>query len=305
MSPSPRQAPAAATLTGEVIATHGRHYLIEMPDGSLRACVTRGKRSDLACGDQVRILPQGDEGGVVEQTLTRSSLYARSAEHRTKLLAANVTQLLVMVATEPSFSDELVTRAAVAAHHEGLQTLVVLNKCDLPGVEQARVRLRPLERAGIMVVPLVARTDASVLLPHLIGQRTVLVGQSGMGKSTLINALVPEANSATGAISTFLDSGRHTTTTSRLYRLDERSSLIDTPGLQAFGLAHLPLELIAHGFPELADWHGTCRFSNCSHRSEPNCGYRAALAAGAIHPRRFELLLRLLEIEGKARRGPG
>jgi ribosome biogenesis GTPase len=290
-----------AAVQGEVIAAHGRHYLVEVAPAELRWCVTRGRRSDYACGDQVLLTPGGVSDGVIESALARTSLFSRSVEHRTKLLAANPTQLAITVASEPSFSDELITRAAINAHHQGMKTLIVLNKCDLPQTDAARERLHPLLRAGYPVISLSALADVSVLRPLLAGERTVLMGQSGMGKSTLVNALVPDANTLTAAISTFLDSGRHTTTASRLYRLDAQSSLIDTPGLKEFGLAHLPLNLIARGFPELAEWHGSCRFANCGHRSEPDCSYRRALAAGAIHPRRFELLLRILEAEGSRR----
>ncbi len=292
----------AHTQTAEVIAAHGRHYVVETATGVRLACVTRGKRSDLACGDRVRYAADGSEAGVIEHYLPRKTLFSRSVEHRTKLLAANATQLLVTVAAEPSFSDELIARACAVAMHEGMKAVVVLNKIDLPIATEALERLRCLEHSGIPVVGISALHDVSALLPHLHAERSVLVGQSGMGKSTLVNCLVPDAKTQTAGISHFLDSGRHTTTASHLYRLDDESSLIDTPGLKEFGLAHLSLAEIARGFPELAEWHGRCRFADCAHRSEPDCAYREALAAGAIHPRRFELLLRILESERARRR---
>ncbi len=292
-------------MQGEVIAAHGRHYLVELASTELRWCVTRGRRSDYACGDQVQLTPDGAQAGVIEGALARTSLFSRSVEHRTKLLAANPTQLAITIASEPSFSDELITRAAIAAEHQGMKTIIVLNKSDLPGTELVRERLHPLVRAGYRLISLSALTDVSALRPLLAGEHTVLMGQSGMGKSTLVNALVPDAHTLTAAISTFLDSGRHTTTASRLYRLDAQSSLIDTPGLKEFGLAHVPITGIALCFPELTDWHGTCRFANCGHRSEPDCGYRRALESGAIHPRRFELLLRIVDAERSRGRRQG
>jgi ribosome biogenesis GTPase len=281
---------SGATAAGTVVAAFGRHYSVELADGELLECVPRGKKSEVACGDRVEIQRTADAQGVIENILPRHTLLYRSVAHREKLIAANVTQLIVVVASEPSFNDELLARCLLAAHHQQLQTLIVLNKCDLLAqAEAARAQLAPYRAIGYRVLELAARQDATPLLPHLHGQRSVLVGQSGMGKSTLINALLPEAQAATREISSVLDSGKHTTTHARLYRLDAESELIDCPGVQAFGLHHLSFADIETGFPEFAPYRGQCRFYNCRHLHEPDCAIRIAAAQGKINARRLQL----------------
>lgn len=248
----------------------------------------RGKKSEIACGDFVEILRNSDTQGVIERILPRSTLLYRSVAHREKLIAANISQLVVVVATEPSFSDELLTRSLVAAHHQNIASLIVLNKCDLPQNE-ASARLQPYREIAYSVLELSAKADVSALRPRLQGHRSVLVGQSGMGKSTLINALIPAARAATQEISTVLDSGKHTTTHARLYHLDKNSDLIDCPGVQAFGLHHLSLGEIEQGFIEFAPYLGKCRFRDCRHLHEPDCAILAAAAAGNIDARRLSL----------------
>ncbi len=275
-------------LHGQVIAAFGRQYLVELAGGELLTCLTRGKKSEAACGDQVEVQRTAETQGVIEQVRPRSSLLYRSVAHREKLIAANVTQIVVVVATEPSFSEELLARCLVAAHDQKLETLIVLNKCDLEPAE-ARERLAPYRAIGYRVLELSARQDADPLRPHLLGHTSVLVGQSGMGKSTLINSLLPEAQAATREISTVLDSGKHTTTHARLYHLDGDSHLIDCPGLQAFGLHHLSFGDIEEGFVEFRPYRGQCRFHNCHHLHEPGCALRQAVDEGRIAARRLEL----------------
>ena len=273
---------------GTVVAAHGRQYEVELPDGSTLRCFTRGKKSDIACGDQVDIAPGGDAQGVIERIAERRSLLYRSNEFRQKLIAANVTQIVIVVATEPSFSDELITRCLVAAESQDINALIVLNKCDLEErTAPALAALAPFVALDYPVISLSARGDLTPLRERLAGQLSVLVGQSGMGKSTLTNALVPHANAATREISTALDSGKHTTTHATLYRLDADSALIDSPGLQEFGLSHLDATALEHAFPEIRTRIGECRFRNCRHDREPGCAIRDALETGAINARRY------------------
>nr|MBL8410495.1 ribosome small subunit-dependent GTPase A [Dechloromonas sp.] len=285
-------------MEGRVVAAHGRQYVVELDDGSQLPCFPRGKKSEVACGDRVDIARTSDDQGVIEAIQPRSSLLYRSNEIKQKLIAANVDQLVIVVATEPAFSDELVTRALLAAESEEIEVLIVLNKCDLADkLPAARERLAVFAGLGYRIVELSAKQHAEDLRPELAGKTSVLVGQSGMGKSTLVNALVPAANAATREISQALDSGKHTTTHATLYHLDEASELIDSPGLQEFGLGHLDRQEIEHAFREFRPYLGQCRFRDCRHNREPDCALNAALAAGQIDERRFAAYHRILGTE--------
>ena len=287
---------SAQPLTGLIVAAFGRHYEIELPDGSRITGYPRGKKSPYACGDRVELERANHEQAQIIRHQPRTSLLYRSDAFRQKLIVANATQLVLVVATEPSFSDELLTRALVAAEAENLRCLIVLNKIDLTAqLEEARQRLAPLAALGYPILELSALNHATPLRPLLNGQTSVLVGQSGMGKSTLINALIPEAAAATREISAALDSGKHTTTHARRYALDTTSAIIDSPGLQEFGLAHLSRGAIEQGFIEFRPHLPHCRFRDCHHRNEPGCAIRAAIELGQITPRRYEIFLRVTQ----------
>jgi ribosome biogenesis GTPase len=285
-------------LHGQISGAFGRQYLVRLDNGDEISCLTRGKKSEAACGDLVEIKltavasTENATGaqGVIERIMPRRSLLYRSDAFREKLIAANVTQIIVVVASEPSFNDELLARCLVAAFDQKLDALIVLNKCDLSAAaDAARKRLALYRNIGYRVLELSAIQDVSELRPYLHGHTSVLVGQSGMGKSTLINALLPEAKAVTREISAVLDSGKHTTTHARLYRIDAESGLIDCPGVQAFGLHHLSFGAIEQGFVEFAQYLGQCRFHDCRHQHEPGCALHKAVAEGKIAARRLEL----------------
>ncbi|HWQ37783.1 MAG TPA: ribosome small subunit-dependent GTPase A [Burkholderiales bacterium] len=283
------EARQSGLVDGLVVSAHGRHYVVELADGTALHCYPRGKRSDLACGDRVRVRRAAADQAVIESVAQRTSALYRSDDFRQKVIAANVTQVLVVVAGRPPFSEELLVRCLVAAEQQRLKALVVLNKIDLE-VESAAAskRLRLYEQLGYPLLKLSAREDVSPLCPWLSGQTSVLVGQSGMGKSRIVKALVPDAEVRIGEISEALGAGRHTTTSARLYHLDRDSHLIDSPGMQTFGLQHLSLSELADAFPELRPLRGACRFKDCRHVIEPGCAIRAAVEEGKIEPRRWQ-----------------
>ena len=284
---------------GQVIASYGKRYGVELKDGTQISCVTRGKKNDLACGDQVQVKMTDTLEGVVEKLYPRTSLLFRSNAYKTKTLASNVTQVIIVLATTPSFYEALLNRCLIAAEAAGIKAVIVLNKCDLTDNSAALKLLKVYQDLGYQVQPLSAKQDINPLKQWLSGQVSVLVGQSGMGKSTIVNALLPESAVRTQEVSEVLDSGKHTTTAAHLYHLDAISDLIDSPGLQEFGLNHLSLEELEQAFIEFRPYLGKCRFNNCQHIHEPDCAIIGAMEAGKISSVRLAYYQGLTQEIGK------
>jgi ribosome biogenesis GTPase len=285
---------------GLVVAGHGRHYIVETPDGTRVTCHPRGKKSDCVVGDRVRWQASGDEG-VIEHVEPRRNLLFRRDEWKTKSFAANLDQLLVLVAADPVFSESQLARALIAAESASIPARIVLNKADLPAIAAARARLEPYARMGIDVheVALKAAPDAAraLLMPLLAGRTSFVLGPSGTGKSTLINLLAPDARAQVGEVSQALNSGRHTTTTTQWYWLDaaRTTALIDSPGFQEFGLRQLDAQQLPSLMPDLREPAKACRFYNCTHLHEPGCGVRAALERGEIDASRYRIYREILD----------
>jgi len=304
-----------SSLRGDVIAGFGRDTLLRSDTGETLRAHTRSRRIQAVCGDRVAFEPSGAGRAIIVEVEPRRTVFARASARRTKVLAANVTQVAVLVACEPSFSDELLARVLIAAEHAGLPAIIALNKVDLVARRsEALAQLVPFRGLGYPLIEFSARIDPAPLRVYLQRQRTVIVGQSGMGKSTLVKALVPDAPVRIREISTFLDAGRQTTTAARLYPLDAASALVDTPGVSEFGLAGLSAAQIAAGFRDFAPYLGHCRFPDCRHLAEPDCALAGAVAAGQLHARRLALYRRLVtevnavqavQAAGGVRRGRG
>jgi ribosome biogenesis GTPase len=282
--------------TGRVVAAHGRRFLIEAGE-SIVECVTRGRKSDIVCGDRVDFEMTDADKGVIEKVDVRSNLLYRSDEFRSKLIAANLDQAVVVVAAVPYFREELLIRCLVACESSNIPVLIVLNKSDLPETAALHQHLESYAQLGYPQITVSARGDLAELQAHLNGKTSVLVGASGVGKSTLLNKLAPDANAATGEISYALDAGKHTTTNARLFHLPgdgNSGDLIDSPGMQEFGLQHLSQAALMDAFPEIRSRAGQCRFYNCRHLKEPGCAVLAAAQAGDMLPNRLRVYQNLI-----------
>lgn len=282
--------PANELLTAQIITSFGRRFMVRTHAGKTYEATTRKKRVDFACGDEVHISHINQQQAVIEDYLPRRSLLYRQDATRSKLIAANVTLMLIVLAAVPTPSELLLQRALLAVEAADILPLIVLNKADLPQNKLWLEKLAFYQSLGYQVINISALYNVAELRQYLQGERAILLGQSGMGKSTLTNALLGNEQARVGDISAALDSGRHTTTHAQLYDLDAHSQLIDSPGLQAFGLHHLSVSNLLHYFPDMRQYIGECRFHNCTHRQEPGCALKQAAADGKLKPERLQFL---------------
>jgi ribosome biogenesis GTPase len=282
----------ATRFVARVVGDFGRRFIVATQDGAAPlAAVRRGKRDDVVIGDQVEC--SGDEhGAVIESIAPRDRLLFRSVAARTQLLAANIDQLAIVYAAQPPPNPQFIWRALVAAAAAGIKALLVQNKIELADPDQraagllARADALGVATARISVkgAPEAAR---AALLDRLGNRVTLLAGQSGMGKSSVVNLLLPGARERTQEFSLRLNIGRQTTTASRWFELPGGGALIDAPGFQRFGLAHIGAKDLAALLPDFGPLAAHCRFGNCLHLTEPGCAVRAAVEAGTIDQERY------------------
>lgn len=280
----------------EVLATFGRGLLLELPGGELVHGRPFGRRLQAVCGDRVRCTREPSGDVVAREVLPRrSALWRSNARGESEVLAANLDLLCVVLAPLPEPDFFLVDRYLSAAASAGLGGLVVLNKRDLPLTSVMREELATYSTLGYPCCEVAARTGdgTEALARHLAGRRSVLVGQSGVGKSSLIRCLASNGDTAvTGALAR-TDEGRHTTTASRRYLLQAGGEIIDSPGVRDFAPSIDHLDGAHLGFVEIASAAPGCRFQDCRHMEEPGCAVRAAVTAGGISARRYESYRRL------------
>lgn len=298
MRPSAQSADAA-DFDARVVATFGRQSLIEDAAGTVWMATRRGRKGDVVVGDRVRARASTAGLARIESVSPRTSLLFRADAFRIKELAANIDLVLVVYAARPTFNRWFVWKALVAAHVADIATVVIQNKTDLDDDGEAGAFREALERLGAATLAISAKTDAerarTALTAIARDRDSLLVGQSGMGKSTLLNLLVPDAGARTQEYSQRLDLGKQTTTASRRFPLPCGGSIVDTPGFQEFGLAHVPVGQLAESFPEFRPALGQCRFLDCRHLTEPDCAVRARVDEREVAADRYAFYRSLAE----------
>ena len=288
-------------IEGTVVARHGQNLVVSDADGHYVHCLSRQNIGQVVCGDQVVWQPTEDGQGVVTAILPRRSALIRpNFSGEARALAANISQIVIVLAPEPPPSPYLVDQYLVAAEQIGVRTLIALNKRDLMDDGQMtdfNAMFGHYPGIGYPLIRISAKFEHGLdpLIDRLVGQTSILVGQSGVGKSSLVKALLPDIDIQIGRLSEASGMGRHTTSATTLYRLPEGGRLIDSPGVRSFRLGELSGERLANGFVEFREFLGHCRFSNCSHQQEPGCALQAAVDEGQIHPQRLANYLHMIK----------
>lgn len=290
---------------GVVVTRHAKHADVETASGEIFRCNLRRTLKNVVVGDVVswRLGSEQLQGisGVIEAIFPRQNELTRPDYYDgIKVMAANIDQIIIVSAVIPQLSLNIIDRYLVICETANIPALIVLNKIDLLNQqerEEVEKQLEIYRKIGYQTLCLSADTGENMdaLHRYLAQGTSIFVGQSGVGKSSLINQLLPEVNALTGAVSDNSGLGQHTTTASRLYHLPQGGNLIDSPGIREFGLWHLEPEQITLGYREFADFLGTCKFRDCKHKDDPQCAIREAVEAGKIDPTRFENYHRLIE----------
>ncbi|ANU65616.1 ribosome small subunit-dependent GTPase A [Turicimonas muris] len=283
-----------------VIATHGKHSFVEDKTGKIFEAIRRGKKKDVVVGDLVKCKQSSDEQVAIESVEERKSLLYRSDEFRTKPLAANIDQVALVFATRPTYNPRFIWKAILAAETANIPMLIIRNKSDITEDDnQVRPFIDQLKELGCSIIEVSAtaypKETEEKLFPLFEHRITLLIGQSGMGKSTILNLLVKDAEQKTQEYSKALNLGKQTTTSTRWFQFGNDGAIVDSPGFQEFGLAHLTLNDIMRGFPEIKERVEYCRFTNCRHLEEPQCAVKAAVENHDIDPERYALYKELAE----------
>lgn len=296
--------------SGVVLASYGRGVLVQAdvpasgerpsPESTLR-CSLKGRKQRIVCGDRVAWIYQpANDGASVESIEPRRNLIERIDLHgRAEPVAANIDRLAIVVAPEPATDWFLVDRYWAGARLKDIATLLVVNKLDL-GLDALQFEIETYRRLGLPCMELAAQSGAGIaeLQLALAGSVTLLVGQSGVGKSSIVNALAPEATAQTAELTRDAE-GRHTTTTARRYRLGPDAAIVDAPGVRDFAPPASIVRAAERGFVEIHDLSVNCRFNDCRHMQEPGCAVRTATLSGRIAPRRYESYRRLVRLYEK------
>lgn len=280
-------------MRGTIISSHGRHYVISCVDQTEILAYPRGKNRNYTVGDHCEVEVINGTGRIIDHE-PRSSLLRRSDKNKQKLIAANVSLIIVVIAIDLPINQSLVNRCLVAAEEQNVITHILINKSDLGQTQKSEKFRKTYGNLGYRVTPISAMSGMDEIKALIKNQCSVLVGQSGVGKSTIVNNIVRTANAKTGNISKKLRSGKHTTTNAKLYRIDNETSLIDCPGVQSFGLTHIEQQKLATYFREFRGYLDSCQFSNCTHTVEPNCGVIESVSNGFNDKQRWQEYKRIL-----------
>jgi ribosome biogenesis GTPase len=286
---------------GIIVTRHGQNLVVRDEHGQFQHCLFRQNLGELVCGDEVVWQPTEPGEGVVTALLNRRSVLSRpDYVGRDKPLAANLSQIVVVIAPQPEPTGYLVDQYLVAAELIGVPALLALNKADLLDAAELamfRERFAHYRTAGYRLITVSAKVEHGLdaLAEVLAGQTSILGGQSGVGKSSLVRSLIPDQKVQVGRLSQATGLGRHTTSAATLYQLPMGGQLIDSPGVRSFRLGPLSRPELERCYPEFRPHLGRCRFSNCAHQSEPDCALQAALGAGSIHPDRMASFQHLAE----------
>lgn len=286
-----------------VLVSYGSRGVIEFADGTQSDCLYRRSVGRPYCGDRVSVERTDGQSTVVTEILPRSNEFARAnARQRKQVIAANLDQVLIVIAAAPEPSTDLVERYLVAVHSLGIRPVIVLNKYELVGKVDLATNsplhhLDDYRELGYEVLATSCKGTPGIdaMLPVLGGKTSILVGQSGVGKSSLVNVLLPDLDLQTGALSRVTGKGIHTTTTTIMYSLPFGGRLLDSPGVWEYGLWEMEQAELAGGFVDFHPFLGHCRFNDCRHAGEPDCAVDGAVNSGSISKWRYESYRRLLE----------
>lgn len=288
-------------IQGTVVAAYRKYTLVSDQNDNLYQCQQRKSIGQIVCGDIVHLIPENEETAVITAIEDRHTILQRpDINGKLRIIASNIDQIYIVVAHKPEMNEGLIDRYLVAAEHSHLQPVIVFNKIDLIEEELFAAldnRLQLYKDIGYSVIHTSAKQEHGLekLIESLNNKNNIFVGQSGVGKSSLINTILKDSNARIGEISESTGKGKHTTTTAYLYPLKQnKGHIIDSPGVREFGLTKMSNQEVAEGFAEFRPYLGYCKFRNCAHNNEPGCSLLEAVSNHKISEQRWKSYQRII-----------